>query len=230
MKIRSYVAFLLVLTVACFCSGIAAGESPTHRTILTIENGIALEHELAVQAFEKVVEFYEQLGYALPEDSHLTVMFQDPIHVKGKDILYAQAIYDPSTRTIRMIRFEAERFQNSTILGQNPSLEVYYSILAHECAHFVNTLICPKMDVIIDEAVACYVQLSLMERGLRDTILSRINGMEFRTYRQINMGAYIADADRFVVASYRFCLNHPKLLMRFLDGRIAPVKDPLLME
>jgi len=116
------------------------------------------------------------------------------------------------------------------MLGQKPSLAVYYSILAHESAHFMNTLICPEMDVIIDEAVACYVQLSLMESVLRETILSRIHGTEFRTYRQINMGAYVSDADNFVVGCYRFCLAHPKILMLFLNGRIAPVKDPLLMD
>jgi hypothetical protein len=44
------------------------------------------------------------------------------------------------------------------------------------------------------------------------------------------MGAYIADADNFVIACYRFCLSHPKILMLFLNGRIAPVKDPFLID
>ena len=173
---------------------------------------------------------YEQLGYSLPVDSRLRVLFQDPIHIKGKDILYAHAIYDPTTCAIRMIHFAAERFQNSMILGQKPCLGVYYSILVHESAHYMNSLICPEMDVIIDEAVACYIQLSLMENELRETFLYRIQGIEFRTYRQINMGAYVADPDNFVIACYRFCQAHPKIFMRFLNGRIAPVKDPLLME
>lgn len=75
-----------------------------------------------------------------------------------------------------MIRFDAERFQNSTIaLGQKPCLGVYYSILVHESAHYMNSLICPEMDVIIDVAVACYVQLSLMENELRETFLSQLH-------------------------------------------------------
>jgi hypothetical protein len=189
-----------------------------------------LEQRLAIRAFETVVEYYEQLGYSLPGDSHLTDLFQDPIHIEGKDILYAHAIYDSDSRAIRMIRYHSDQFQGSTILGQSPSLDMYYSILAHESAHYMNSLISPDMDVIIDEAVACYVQLSLMNNGLRDVILSRIQGTEFRTYRQINMAAYITDADSFVVACYRFIVAHPKFLKLFLDDRIAPVKDPMMID
>ena len=227
MQAKINPVLFLVLILIVF-SGIRA--EAEEAALLSIEGASALEHRLAVRALKAVVEYYEKLGFSLPTNSGVRILFQDPIHIAGRDVLYAHGIYDPATRTIRMIRFESEQFQDSTILGQKPCPDLYYSILVHECTHYVNSLICPDMGVMIDECVACYIQLSLLEGKRRESILSQVERRSFRTYREITMSAYIADTDSFVLASYCFCLANPKVLMKFLKGRAAPIKDPMLID
>jgi len=206
--------------------------SPGIDSRLTVIGGSSREEELVREALDAALCFYEGLGYAIPESERLTVVFAETISLGGVEITYAHGIYDSRNRTVYMVEMDSARFRASKILRLPACEELYFSILVHECAHFINSCICSTICISLDECLACTVQLSCMDSRLRDQVLGRGGAVpvRFRTYREITLGAYIADPDGFVLGSYAFGKDNPRILARILEGRAAPVKDPMLME
>jgi len=197
---------------------------------LVIENATDLESQLTRVAFPKVMEYYRMLGFPIPPDCSLRMVFQDQIEVDGRTVDHALGIFDRSTTTIYMIHYNSEQFQNCSSLGIGSCEELYFAILIHEMAHFANSVVSPGLVITIDELIACTVQLSLMDAELRERILSSTEVKRFRNVRELRITKYRNHTDNFILASYCFSVDRPDMFVRFLKQTNPPLRDQLLFD
>ena len=139
---------------------------------LSLEQASELEARLAADALRETAAYFRDLGFSLPSEASLKVLFQDPIVIKGQVWDCAHGVFDPDTATIWMIRYDSEQFQSCRLFGLEPRPELYRAILVHEFTHYMNSLVSPGLIPTVDEAIAGTVQFALLEPSLREKILA----------------------------------------------------------
>jgi hypothetical protein len=195
-----------------------------------LENAGELEQALSMQAYEEVRAYYEELGYAIPEDAVPSVLFEDRISLDGRKVPDALGLFDPDPMSIHLVHFESDKFQERGFLGAPPSVELYYSIIVHEFAHYVNALVSPGLLPPADEFIASTVQLELMDPDTRRNVLASTEIKKFSSCRDIILSAYWFAPDNFILACYCYSSEHPGMLMRFLEQTNPKIKDPLFID
>ena len=236
MKVKRYfAAALLGLLVT---AGIPALDVPTRENqlargtfqALRLEGASKLEQQLAVEAFQKVVAYYRDLGFPLQKEASVRVLFQDPIIIEDRVWDCAHGVFDPKTATIWMIRYASEQFRTCRLFGHEPTPELYQAILAHEFAHFLNSQVSPGLVPTIDEAIAATVQFELLEPALRKEILESYTIEKIRGVRDLCLSAYMNQPDTFLLACYCYNKEHPIMFRRFLEQRGPVLKDPFFID
>ncbi len=200
--------------------------------MVSCENVCPFEEQCVQESILRVINFYRELGFYVPEKllkRKLHFVFQELIHFHGMDLDYAIGIFDPDSSTILMCSYYSSVFSQCTLFGYEGSQELYRSIIVHETAHFINSVISPGLHPTLDEAVAATVQFSLMDEQLRKLICASVKAPIFRSYRDISMGAYIYGPEGFLVACYMYMHVHTSILKRCLNQKCTPVKDPFLL-
>ncbi len=193
-------------------------------------NGTPFEHRCAGEAAKAVELFYKDLGLLPSVREKLVVEFCDQIRPDGKNVDWVIGLYHREQRRVYICP------QDSPILRNNPRFagldteEIYRSILAHEIAHHFNHCLCPGLFPPVDEAIAGFVQYSLMDPELRKKMLNRVGATSFGTVRDITMAAYINSPDGFLGASYLYLHAHPTMVKRILRGRAPLPRDPMFVE
>jgi hypothetical protein len=198
--------------------------------VLRLEDAGELEARLAAEAFRAVAAYYRELGFTLPEETSLRVLFQDPIIIAGRLWDHAHGVFDPLSGTIWMIRYHAEQFQSCRLFGRAPSPELYRAILAHEFAHYINSLVSPGLIPTVDEAIAATVQFELLEPSLRAEILASYAIEAYSSFRELSMSAYVYQPDAFLLACYCYNSSHPVVFRRLLEQRGPLLKDPFFID
>ncbi len=193
-------------------------------------NATAAEECWVREAVPQVVQFYRELGFEVPDNLQLRFRFQSSLCLNGQELDYALGIFNPGTNTVFMCSYKAAAYANCRMFGSTGSAQLYRSILVHETAHFINSVIAPGLHPTIDEAVAATVQFSLMESNVRRRISGAVDAPRFTSYRDISMGAYLYSPEGFLLACYAYMQAHPTVLKRCLNSRTALIKDPFLIE
>ena len=194
-----------------------------------IANATEFEERLSVEAFREVKEYYENLGFVIPEDLVPTIIFQDPIYIDGEEFVNSVGLFDPESMSVRIVRFDSQMFQQRGFLGDT-SENMYYSIIVHEFAHYMNALVSPELSYAASELIAGAVQVDLMNPETRRRMLSREDIVRFSSYRDITISTYLRGPQNFIMASYLYCNEYPKMLLRFLNQTVPEIKDPYLFD
>lgn len=197
---------------------------------LRLEGASELETRLAAGAFRDTVAYYRELGFPLPEEASIRVLFQDPIIIGGRVWSCAHGVFAADTATIRMIRYESDRFQSARLFGRVPCPELYRAILVHELAHFLNSMVSPGLLPTMDESIAGTVQFELLEPALRAEILSSCEFKKLESFRDLCMLAYVNQPDTFLLACYCYNSGHPVAFRRLLEQRGPALKDPFFID
>jgi hypothetical protein len=197
---------------------------------IRIEDASELEENLCIRAYKEVKAYYEGLGFSVPEDASPAIVFQDRISLEGRTVPDALGLFDPDSMSIRLVHLDSEKYQKRGFLGAQPTTEVYYSIVVHELAHYLNALVSPGLLPPADELIASTVQLDLMHRGTRENILSSVEVKKFSSCREITLSAYWFSPDNFILACYCYSKDHPKMFMRYLEQTNPKIKDPLFID
>ena len=138
-------------------------------------------------------------------------------------------LFELDSMVVRIVRFDSRMFQHQGFLGDT-SENMYYSIIVHEFAHYMNALVSPGLSYVSSELIAGAVQVDLMNPETRLRMLSREGITRFSTYRDISFSTYLQGPQNFIVASYLYCNEHPKMFLRFLNQRIPEIKDPFFFD
>jgi len=207
-------------------AGIAEDNTPA----LRLEQASELEARLAADALRETAAYFRGLGFSLPAEASVKVLFQDPIVIKGRTWDCAHGVFDPDTATIWMIRYDSEQFQSCRLFGLEPIPELYRAILVHEFTHYMNSLVSPGLIPTVDEAIAGTVQFALLEPSLREEILENYEIKKFGSFRDLCMSAYMNEPDDFLLASYRYNSSHPVVFRRLLEQRGPVLKDPFFID
>jgi hypothetical protein len=197
---------------------------------LSLEQASVLEAQLAADALRETVAYFRDLGFSLPAEASVKVLFQDPIIIKGRVWDCAHGVFDPETATIWMIRYDSEQFQSCRLFGLEPRPELYRAILVHEFTHYINSLVSPGLIPTVDEAIAGTVQFMLLEPSLREKILASYEIKNFGNFRDLCMSAYMNEPDDFLLASYSYNSSHPVVFRRLLEQRGPVLKDPFFID
>jgi hypothetical protein len=215
----------ILLIVLC---SIAVSSWPDQE--IRIENASELEESLSIQAYEVVKDYYEGLGFSIPEDASPFIIFQDRISLEGRNVPDALGLFDPDSMSIQLVHMDSNKFQQRGFLGAQPTVEVYYSIIVHELAHYLNALVSPGLLPPADELIASTVQLDLMNPRTRENILSSTQVERFTSCRDITLSAYWFGPDNFILACYCYSKEHPNMFMRYLRQTNPKIKDPLFID
>jgi hypothetical protein len=197
---------------------------------IRIDNASELEESLSIQAYGEVKDYYEGLGFSIPEDASPYIVFQDRISLNGRNVPDALGLFDPDSMSIRLVHYESEKYQQRGFLGVPPAVEVYYSIIVHEFAHYLNALVSPGLLPPADELIASTVQLELMDPQTRDYVLSCTEVERFTSCRDITLAAYWFGPDNFILACYSYSKEHPGMFIRYLEQTNPKIKDPLFID
>jgi hypothetical protein len=197
---------------------------------LRLEGASELEENLAVGALRAATAYYRELGFALPSDASVKVIFQDPIVIEGRVWEHAHGVFDPDTATIWMIRYDSEQFQTCRLFGREPAPDLYRAILAHELAHFINSRVSPGLVPTVDEAIAATVQFELLEPALRAEIMADYEIETFTSFRDLCMSAYMNEPDAFLLGCFCYNSSHPVVFRRLLEQRGPVLKDPFFID
>jgi hypothetical protein len=229
--------------VAAFCGLLVISGSPAleinlrgHQGLevkepaLRLEGASELEERLAAHAFQDTVAYYRDLGFPLPAEASVDVIFQDPITIEGRVWECAHGVFDSKTSTIWLIRYASEQFRTCRLFGREPTPELYQAILAHEFAHFLNSQISPGLIPTIDEAIAATIQFELLEPALRKEILESYPIEKIRSVRDLCLSRYLNQPDPFLLACYCYNKEHPIMFRRFLEQRGPVLKDPFFID
>ena len=205
---------------------------PAEQCAVRVEciNATAAEECWVREAVPQVVQFYRELEFEVPDNLQLCFRFQRNLCLRGKELDYALAIFDPGTNTVFMCSYKAAAYAECRMFGSTGSAQLYRSILVHETAHFINSVIAPELHPTMDEAVAATVQFSLMEQNVRTRLAGAVDVPQFSSCRDISMGAYLYSPEGFLVACYTYMQAHPTVLKRCLSSHAALIKDPFLIE
>lgn len=222
---------ILILLSVFVLSGVTqiGGESVTAARVECI-HACPFEERCVREAVPQVIRYYRELGFDVPEHLQVKFVFQSVLQIHGEEIDYALGIFDPGSTTVFMCSHSAPAFSESRMFGCPGSKELYRSIIVHETAHFINSVIAPGLHPTLDEAVAATVQFSLMDERLREKIFSTTAAPLFGSYRDISMAAYLYGPEGFLVACYTYLDAHPPVLKRCLSSKGPMVKDPFLIE
>ena len=198
---------------------------------IRIENASELEENMIFQAYREVKAYYEELGFTIPEDVSPSIIFQDQISIKGEVRPDNLGLFDPATFSIRLVRFESQKFQQQSYLGVEATPYVYYSLIVHELAHYMNALVSPGLPYASNEMIAGTVQLELIDPETRERILGTGEAMRLSSYRDVSLSTYNEiGPQNFILASYGYCKKYPKMLSRFLNQKIPEIKDSFLYD
>lgn len=156
------------------------------------------------------------------------MFFMNTVLVGSKSIDWALAIYDRHENAVRVCRYRSDIFQNNDRFNGCSRRAVYYSIIVHEFAHSYNEMISPGLPPAVDEAIAGFVQYSLMDPVLRDQLLRKAHP-GFGSYRDIVLNRYINAPDDFLGSAYIYLRDHPSIMKRWLLHQEPLPKDPLFM-
>ena len=96
----------ILLIVLC---SIAVSSWPDQE--IRIENASELEESLSIQAYEVVKDYYEGLGFSIPEDASPFIIFQDRISLEGRNVPDALGLFDPDSMSIRIVHLDSDMFQ-----------------------------------------------------------------------------------------------------------------------
>jgi len=186
------------------------------------------ERSCAEKAAAAVNQMYRQLGFLYSHEEPTRIFFMDTVSVGSKQINWALAIYNRCDKTVRICRYRSDIFQKNDRFDGCSRRAVYYSILAHEFAHSYNSMISPDLPPAVDEAIAGFVQYSLMDPALREHLLKKISS-GFGSYRDVVLSNYINGPDDFLGSAYLYLKDHPSIIRRWLLHQEPLPKDPLFM-
>lgn len=186
------------------------------------------ERECAERAGRAVKGLYRDLGFEYIQKELPDVFFMDTISVGSKQIDWALAIYDRQDSAVRVCRYRSDIFQNNERFDGCSRRAVYYTIIVHEFAHYINAMISPGLPPAVDEAIAGFVQYTLMDPVLRDRLLEETSG-GFGSYRDAVLSRYISDPDDFLGSAYLYLREHPSIMKRWLLRHELFPKDPLFL-
>jgi len=233
---------VLKLFVCLFCSALLMmeinqdaqvsfpppGEAPPLSNPLICTGATEYEQVCAGKAARAVDEFYQGLGFEGGGMELPRVVFMDEVSVGTQDIDWALAIYDRPGNTIRACHYQSGLFQRNGRFEKCDKNALYFSILVHEFAHYYNSMISPGLPPAVDEAIAGFVQYSLMAPDLRIQLLESTSD-GFGSYRDVVLSRYLNDPDDFLGSSYLYLRKHPRMLQRWLIHQEPLPKDPLFL-
>ena len=197
---------------------------------IRIEHANKLEEDLTIQAYREVKAYYKRLGFSMPDDIRPAIIFQDQITINGEVRPDNVGLFDPETTSIRLIHFESQKFQQLHYLGIEATSDIYYSLIVHELAHCLNAFVSPGLTYAANELIAGNVQMELMDPETRERILSIGGEIMLSSYRDVSLSAYHNyGPQNYILASYGYCKEHPKMLLRFLNQKVPEIKDPFLL-
>ncbi|MBT3273825.1 MAG: hypothetical protein HN368_11765 [Spirochaetales bacterium] len=194
-----------------------------------IENATDFEETLAIQAFSDVKKYYENFGFSIPEGLPPTIFFQDRLTISGGAPSESMGLFDHDSMSVWIVHFKSPKFQRQGYLGDK-SANMYYSIIVHEFAHYMNALVSPGLPHATNELIAGVVQVDLMNPETRRRILSKGGVLKFSSYRDVTLFTYFRGPQNFILASYYYCMEHPKMLLRFLNQTVPEIRDPFLFD
>ncbi len=231
-RLRSFIfyaalIFLLYSDAASVSSPVQSADSRVPAPI-HCHGATVFEQSCAEKAAAAVKEMYQQLSFASLRDELPRVIFMDTVSVGSKNIDWALAIYDRSENTVRICHYLSAFFQDNDRFDGCSRRAVYYSILVHELAHFKNSMISPDLPPAVDEAIAGFVQYSLMDPALREHLLKKISS-GFGSYRDVVLSNYINGPDDFLGSAYLYLKDHPLIIRRWLLHQEPLPKDPLFL-
>jgi len=188
----------------------------------------AFERDCAVRAAGEVEGLYRKLGFFPVDDPGYHIFFMDTLNAGEKTIDWALGVYCCEKHQVLMSHYDGDIFQrNERFEGCNKE-DIYFSIVAHEIAHHYNACISPGLLPPVDEAIAGFVQYTLMDPELRRLQLA-VHPAGMHSYREMVMSRYINDPDEFLASSYLYLRDHPLILKRWLNGQGPFPKDPFLL-
>lgn len=231
------VGFFLSFTVSIVVRDVVASDSVhtpspevSGRLGITCRNGTVFEKGLARQAARGVENFYQALGFSPGFREKLTIKFGDQICPDGEAVDWVIGLYHRERKKVYMCHL------NNPVIRDNPRFAgldqkgLYRSILVHEIAHHFNHCLCPGLFPPVDEAIAGFVQYSVMDPELRNEMLERAEAASFGSVREITIAAYINGPDAFLGAAYLYLRDHPSMVDRILRGQGPLLKDPMFVE
>jgi len=139
-------------------------------------------------------------------------------------------LYHRERRQIYICRLDSPVIRDNPRFAGLDKEGLYRSILSHEIAHHFNHCLCPGIFPTVDEAVAGFVQYSMMAPDLRKKMLNMDEATSFGSVRDFTIAAYINSPDGFLGGSYLYFYDHPMMLERILRGRAPLQKDPMFVE
>jgi hypothetical protein len=195
---------------------------------VVVEGATPFETECALAAMDYVATMYRELGATLSSGQTCRIVFQDEVTIDGEVVYGILGRFDSRDRTVYMLHFESPGFSGSDREGLPDLQSKYRLIVAHEIAHYFNSLLPTQPNPVLDECIAGYVQYTWLEPGLRDLLAEGNSTYEIRTLTGISMLAYRSDPEGFLLAGYRYFRDHPAVLRRSVRGNPPPVRDPSL--
>jgi hypothetical protein len=198
--------------------------------VLEISGGTEFERRIIHDAHQSVIDYFTREGFVTTINLVPTVIVEENIHVDGKHVPDALGLYQPESRSIHLLPITSRRFEQRRILGVGINEETYRSIVVHEFAHFVMSVLVPDLQPAIDELIASTVQLTLMDPETRSEIISLVEPIDIQGIRNVQMGLYWSNPDGFFVGAYQFCHTRRALFENIIRGRGPRIKDPLTCE
>jgi len=193
-------------------------------------NGSSLEKCIAGEAADAVEDFYRNIGFHPLFREKLTIEFGDEICPDGKVVDWVIGLYHREKKRIYICSLDSPLIRDNPRFSGLDLSELYRSILAHEISHHFNHSLCPGLFPPVDEAIAGFVQYSIMDPKLRVEMLERVEAASLTSVRDFNIAAYINGPDEFLGGAYLYLRNHPSMVDRILQGRAPAVKDPMFVE
>lgn len=227
-----FVAGLLFLPVAIallseLSTGSRASVADASEQLL-IQGGSPVERRCATEAFVTAVKLYESLGIHLPAEPPCTLRFREVVAVAGQEMRDVLGCYDRSSHTITMLPFDAPALEEGTVCCLENRASAYRMVLVHEFAHYLNSLVAPGLDPVIDECIAGYMQFEAFGLTHKEAILENVEPI--RSLHALTIIAYTIDPRSFLIAGHEYFRDHPWTLQMCLSGKAPPIKDPFVME
>ena len=216
----------LVAALILVASAIASAAGPQ----IVVEGASPLENSVVRAAYGAVLSWYADKGYQVGPNPGPRVIVQQQITCEGLEAPEAFGLYNPETGNIHLVGYESQMFREGRFLATAPSVGLYRSLIVHELAHFVNSILALNMSPAFDELVAATVQFETMEPSLRAEIIAGANPVDFGSVREITISAYWQQPVGFLVGAYLFGAGCPCLVSNIIAGRGPKLKDPLYVE